>query len=72
MRVALEPVLRDLRVASVAPSRIEGSTWPVDDYVGAMVWSVDGSGQGISVARSSPVVERIASVAEQVQQWAID
>jgi hypothetical protein len=72
LRVALEPVLRDLRVASVAPSRIEDSTWPVDDYVGAMVWSVDGSGQGISVARSSPVVERIASVAEQVQQWAIE
>jgi hypothetical protein len=28
--------------------------------------------QGISVARSSPVVERIASLAEQVQQWAIE
>ena len=37
-----------------------------------MLWSPDGSGTGLRVSRAAPEFERIAMVADQVQDWAIE
>ncbi len=42
------------------------------DWPSVTLWSADGSGTGVSVARFAPGFERIASVADQVQEWAIE
>jgi hypothetical protein len=73
LRQALDPILRDLRAAAVVSERIEDSDWTGDpDRPAAMLWGVDGGGRGIAVARSETDVERIASMADQVQEWAIE
>lgn len=73
LRQAMEPVLRDLRGAGVAPARIEDDDWTGDpDSASAMVWSSDGSGTGVYVSRLAPAAERVAALADQVQQWAIE
>jgi hypothetical protein len=57
----------------VAPARIEDSDWTADpDRPAAMLWGVDGGGRGIAVVRSETDAERIASLADQVQEWAIE
>ncbi len=38
----------------------------------AMLWSPDGSGTGVSISLIESELEQIASVAEQVQEWAIE
>lgn len=73
LRQALAPILRDLRRAGLDEPRITDSDWTEDaDYPSAMMWSLDGSGAGVSVSRSAVVFERIAEVADQVQEWAIE
>lgn len=37
-----------------------------------MLWSPDGTGTGVRVSRSALDFERIAMVADQVQEWAIE
>jgi len=50
-----------------------GDDWTEDpDMATAMLWSPDGSGTGVYVSRSAPELERIAMIADQVQDWAID
>jgi hypothetical protein len=72
LRQAMEPVLRDLAGTGVAP-RIEDDDWTGDpNHPSVMLWSPDGSGTGVSVARFDPLVERVASVTDQVQEWAIE
>jgi hypothetical protein len=73
LRGALAPVLRDLRSTGITVPRIEDRDW-TDDTVSAsaMVWSPDGSGTGVRVDLGLPEFERIAMVADQVQDWAID
>jgi len=34
-----------------------------------MLWSPDGSGTGIRVDRSAPEFERVAMIADQIQDW---
>jgi hypothetical protein len=75
LRQALDPVLHDLRAlaGSVAPPRIEDADWTGDPRSpSAMLWSADGNGQGISVDRLASIAERIASAADQVQEWVIE
>lgn len=73
LRQAMEPVLRDLRGVALAPVRIEADDWTGDEeWPSAMLWSTDGSGTGVSVRRSAATAERVASVAEQVQEWAFE
>lgn len=73
LRQALAPILRDLRRAELDEPRITDSDWTEDpDYPSAMMWSLDGSGAGVSVSRSAVVFERIAEVADQVQELAIE
>jgi hypothetical protein len=69
----MEPVLRDLRGVEIVPARIEDDDWTGDqDSASAMLWSSDGSGTGVYVSRSAQAVERIAAMADQVQDWAIE
>ena len=73
LREALEPILRDLRAAGLEEPRIEDREWTDDpDRPSAMLWSPDGSGSGVSVLRPAAPSERIAAVADQVQEWAIE
>ena len=69
LRQAMEPVLRDLRGAGVTAPRVEDDDWTDDpDSLSAMLWSPDGSGAGVYVSRSAPAVDRVASMADQVQE----
>jgi hypothetical protein len=73
LQQALEPVLRDLRSAGIAAPRVEDDDWSDDpDRLSVMLWSPDGSGTGVYVSRSVPAAERIAAVADQLQEWAIE
>jgi hypothetical protein len=70
---AMAPVLRDLRRAGIAAPRIEDGDWTDGpESATAMLWSPDGSGRGMYVLRAAPEFERVAMVADQVQEWAIE
>ncbi|WP_218156765.1 hypothetical protein [Amycolatopsis saalfeldensis] len=70
---AMAPVLRDLRSADVAPPRIEDRDWAGDpDSASVLMWGADGSGVGVYASRSASAPDRVAMVAEQVQDWAIE
>lgn len=73
LRQSLEPILRDLRRSGLDEPTIEDRHWTGDyQSPSAMLWSADGSGSGVSVQRSATAFERIAEVADQVQEWAIE
>jgi hypothetical protein len=70
---ALAPVLRDLRSTGIAEPRIEDTDWADDPgYPSVMLWSPAGNGMGLQVERAAPEAERVGSVADQVQEWAIE
>jgi len=73
LREALEPILNDLRRGGLNDPRVEDRDWTGDpERPSAMLFSPDGSGSGVSVARSAASSERIAAAADQVQEWAIE
>ncbi|GAB4080162.1 hypothetical protein GCU67_15975 [Modestobacter muralis] len=37
-----------------------------------MLWSPDGSGQGVAVSAGGPPAEQEVEVADQVQKWAVE
>jgi len=70
---ALTPVLRDLEHSGSVIPEVREDQW--SDYPGqvtAMLHSPDGSGQGISAMAGEPLAQRVASVADQVQEWAVE
>ncbi len=70
---ALGPVLRDLASSGSVLPEVRDDQW--SDFAGqatAMLFSPGGSGQGVSAMTSEPLPERIASVADQVQEWAVE
>ncbi|MFT4296880.1 MAG: hypothetical protein QM582_15865 [Micropruina sp.] len=68
----MEPVLRDLRSSGIEAPRIEDDDWSDDpEQHSAMMWSRAGNGAGVSVLGWESRCERIAAVADQVQDWAI-
>jgi hypothetical protein len=73
LRDAMAPVFRDLRVAGAAPARIEDKEWTDDpNAASAFLWSADGSGVGVYVFRDAPEAERVAALADQVQDWVVE
>ncbi|MFC5220730.1 hypothetical protein [Streptomyces coerulescens] len=64
---ALDAVLRDLRAQCAVRPRFED-----DAESGLMMYAPDGSGQGIGPALGATPAERMASLAEQVQEWAVE
>lgn len=75
LRQALAPVLRDLAASSnsARPAELEEHDWTGDPrWPSAMIRSADGTARGVSVDRSAPSAERIASAADHVQEWVIE
>jgi hypothetical protein len=70
---AMAPVLRDLVGAGITAPRIEDREWqPAPRSFSAMLWSPDGSGSGVWVSGATPESERVAMVADQVQEWVFE
>ncbi len=70
---ALGPVLRDLENSGAPRPEIADQPWSaVGGQATAMLYGPDGSGQGVSATAGEPLPERIASVADQVQEWAVE
>ena len=70
---ALAPVLRDLRDTGAPVPMVEDRAWTGDPAApSAMLGSPDGSGRGVFVHRGIPAVEAVATVADQVQEWAVE
>lgn len=73
LRQAMEPVLRDLQGAGIAEVRIQDADWTGDpESPSVMLWSPDGSGTGVYVSKAAPLSDRVAAMADQVQEWAIE
>jgi hypothetical protein len=69
---AIAPVLHDLRQAGVPEPELRADDWGRDeDYVTGMLergpW-----GHGVRVSVREPLADRIAWVADQVQDWAVE
>ena len=70
---ALAPVLDDLRNSRGPVPEVRDAQW--SDFPGqvtAMLHAADGSAQGVSVMAPEPFPQRVVSVAEQVQEWAVE
>lgn len=65
----MAPVLRDLRTTGVDSPRIDADDWVGEpEAVSAMLMAPDGSGMGVSTLRADTPVERVVSMAGQVQK----
>lgn len=70
---ALAPVLRDLENSGALLPDIRDEQWSdFDGQITAMLYGPDGSGQGVFVMAGESLPERITSVADQVQEWAVE
>jgi hypothetical protein len=73
---ALAPVLRDLRATGAIVPEVRYETWEDrgPDYVCAFIAPPGQAvgGQGVRVAVAQPVGERVARLAEQVQEWGVE
>ena len=70
---ALAPVLRDLRTSGSVLPAVRDQQWGgIEGQATAYLYSPDGSGQGVSVMTGEPAPQQIASVADQVQEWAVE
>ncbi|RKR86102.1 hypothetical protein BDK92_0323 [Micromonospora pisi] len=73
LRQALEPVLRDINATGAPLPDIRDDDWTRDPGAeSAMLWSPDGSGVGVSAIVAQPAPDRVAHVADQVQEWVIE
>ena len=64
---ALETVLHDLRAEGAVLPRVSVAA----DY-GLMLHEPDGSGHGVRWPESGSAADRLASLADQVQEWAVE
>jgi hypothetical protein len=71
---ALAPVLRDLeRTGPAVPATVRDGDWSgVDGQLTGTVSGPSGSRWGVYVMAGEPAPEQIASVADQVQEWAVE
>ncbi len=79
LRAALEPILRDIRVSgAIVPAVLEEAHDDLGpDYVPAWIRSPEGASwgagsQGIRVQVSLSPPERLADLADQVQEWEVE
>jgi hypothetical protein len=63
----LEKVLRDLQAQCAVQPHIRA-----DDAYGIMLFAPDGSGQGLTSPPGGTAAERLANLADQVQEWAVE
>ncbi len=70
---ALTPVLRDLENSGSVTPDVRDEQWStVGGELTAMLYSPGGWGQGVFAITGEPLPVRIASVADQVQEWAVE
>jgi hypothetical protein len=70
---ALAPVVRDLENSGSVVPEVRDEQWDgVEGQATAMLYSPGCSGQGVWAMTGEPLPERIASVADQVQEWAVE
>ena len=70
---ALAPVLVDLGNSGAPIPDVRDQPWAsFPGQVSAMLHAVDGTAQGVSAMADEPLARRIASVADQVQEWAVE
>ena len=70
---ALAPVLHDLGTFGAPVPDVRDNQW--SDFPGqvtAMLHDVDGTAQGVFAMAAESLAERMASVADQVQEWAVE
>ena len=70
---ALAPVLDDLRNSRGPVPEVRDAQW--SDFPGqvtAMLHAADGSAQGVSAMAPEPFPQRVASIVDQVQEWAVE
>jgi hypothetical protein len=70
---ALAPVLRDLGTCGAPVPDVRDKQWPdFPAQVTAMLHDTDGTAQGVFAMAAESLPQRIASVADQVQEWAVE
>jgi hypothetical protein len=80
LRASLEPILRDMRISGAIVPRVVEETHddPGPDGVSAWIQLPDGVGfhdvgsRGIHVQVSLPPAERLADLADQLQDWEVE
>lgn len=72
LRQALDLVLRDIRSTGVPEPDIRDDDWADEDSASGYLWSRDGSGVGVRVDLAAAEADRVAQVADQVQEWVIE
>jgi hypothetical protein len=69
----LAQLLRDLSTTGGPVPEIRDEQWLDDrDQVTATLFGPDGSALGVRVPRSEPAAQVLASLADQVQEWAVE
>lgn len=70
---ALTPVLDDLGNSGAPVPDVRDQQWAsFPRQVSAMLHDSDGTAQGVSAMADESLFQRIASVADQVQEWAVE
>lgn len=70
---ALAPVLDDLGNSGAPVPDVRDQQWSgFPGQMTATLYAADGSGQDVSAMAAEPLPQRIASVADQVQEWAVE
>ena len=64
---ALQTVLRDLQAQSAVQPELR-----IEPAYGPMLYAPDGSGQGLTHPRGTTTPDRLANLADQVQEWAVE
>lgn len=74
LREALAPALRDIEASGAIRPVIREETCDsvAADFVSVMAWSADGTGMGVHVPTEPTAAERVARLAEQLQEWEIE
>ena len=73
LSAALVPVVTDLRTTGAPVPEIADDDWMAETtQASAMLRSPDGSATGIRMSLVAAESDRIAEVADQVQEWAIE
>ena len=72
LETALAPVLADLARTTALTPRFEDVEWPVEGAVGTMVFLRGAGGAGVSIIKSADRTGQVVSVADQVQDWAVE
>jgi hypothetical protein len=73
LEAALAPIKRDLKVPSGVILTVVDQRWQEDaETASAFLYGPDGSGMGIWIQLGLPLTTQIVTLAEQVQEWAVE